>query len=322
MEKGKAAGKRRPVVVVTGPTASGKTRAAIEICEAFGGEVINADSVQVYRFMDIGTAKPSREERARVPHHLIDVVDPDEAYSAGRYARAARDAALAIHGRGRVAVVSGGTGLYICSLLDGLIDVGGAEPGLREALEAEHREAHEAGDPGLLHRRLRELDPEAAARIHPHDARRVVRALEIRVTAGTAASELRDRHGFSDRPYEVLHLALDPPKEELERRIAVRCQAMIDTGLIREVRNMRRRGYGPELRSMKAIGYRHMNPVVDGSDTLANALEAMQRDTRRFAKRQRTWLRAVPEVVYVDPEDRSGIHRRVEAFLAANASER
>ena len=305
-----------PVVVVTGPTASGKTPVAIELCEAFGGEVINADSMQVYRFMDIGTAKPSVEDRARIPHHLIDIVNPDGDYSAGRYAVDARRAAADIHHRGRVVFLVGGTGLYIRAFLDGLIDAGGADPVLRESLELEQAEAADAGNPGLLHERLAEIDPEAARKIHPNDQRRLVRALEIRTMAGANASEMRLRHGFSDRPYRVLHLALDPDKEELDRRIDLRCKAMVDAGLIREVRALRRRGYTSELRPMRAIGYRHINPVVDGSDTLANATVAMQRDTRRFAKRQRTWLRAVPEVTYLDPLRVGRLHTAVEEFLA------
>ena len=304
-----------PVVVVTGPTASGKTPVAIELCAAFGGEVVNADSMQVYRFMDIGTAKPNVEDRAKVPHHLIDIVNPDADYSAGRYAVDARRAAADIHGRDRIVFLVGGTGLYIRAFLDGLIDAGGADPVLRESLELEQAEATDAGNPGLLHERLAQIDPEAAQKIHPNDQRRLVRALEIRSMAGTSASALRDRHSFSDRPYRVLHLALDPDREELDRRIDRRCADMVEAGLIREVRALRRRGYTSELRPMRAIGYRHINPVVDGSDTLTNATLAMQRDTRRFAKRQRTWLRAVPEVVYVDPSRVGRLHEAVGEFL-------
>jgi len=304
-----------PVVVVTGPTASGKTSVAIELCDAFLGEVVNADSMQVYRFMDIGTAKPNVEDRARIPHHLIDIVNPDADYSAGRYAVDARRAAAEIHGRGRIVFLVGGTGLYIRAFLDGLIDVGGADPVLRESLELEQAEAADAGNPGLLHQRLAQIDPEAAQKIHPNDQRRLVRALEIRSVAGASASELRDRHSFSDRPYRVLHLALDPDKDELDRRIDRRCADMVQAGLLREVRALRRRGYTSQLRPMRAIGYRHINPVVDGSDTLANATLAMQRDTRRFAKRQRTWLRAVPEVVYVDPSRVGRLHEAVGEFL-------
>ncbi len=305
-----------PVVVVTGPTASGKSAIAIELARRAGGEIVNADSMQVFRYMDIGTAKPTAEERLVVPHHLFDVVDPDERYSAGRFAREARAVALRIHARGRPVFLVGGTGLYIRAFLDGLVETGDADPGLRERLEAEQARAAGEGDPARLHRRLTELDPEAAARIHPNDVRRTVRALEILDQAGRPASDVRADHAFEDRPFRVLHLAIDPGREELAERIDRRAEAMIEAGLLREVRALRERGYGPELRPMQAIGYRHIQPVVDGLDTLVNALEAMKVDTRRFARRQRTWLRAVPGVHWHRPDELAAISARVERFLA------
>jgi tRNA dimethylallyltransferase len=305
-----------PVVVVTGPTASGKSALGVEIALRFDGEVLNADSMQVYRYLDIGTAKPSLEERARVPHHLFDVVAPDVNYSAGRYAREAREAAAQVHARRKLVVLVGGTGLYIRAFLEGLVQTGEPDAELREQLEREHARATREGDPGRLHRRLQELDPRAGRRIHPNDLRRTIRALEICQQSGESASALRGGHAFADRPYASLHLALDPERETLAVHIDRRCKWMIESGLLREVRGLRELGYGPELRCMQAIGYRHMRPVVDGSDTLANALVEMQRDTRRFAKRQRTWLRGVPEAIWMDPRDESSIYRAVEGFLA------
>jgi tRNA dimethylallyltransferase len=303
-----------PVVVVTGPTASGKTGLGIEIALRFGGEIINADSMQVYRYMDIGTAKPSLEERARVPHHLFDIVEPNEEFSAGRFGQAARAAADAIHARGGLVVLVGGTGLYIRAFLDGLVADGGADPALRERLEREHAEGVEKGDPGRLHRRLEEQDPDAAERIHPNDLRRTIRALEIASQSGRTASGLRAEHGFADRAYPRLHLAIDPGREILGERIDQRCKQMIEGGLLQEVRQLREAGYGPDLRSMQAIGYRHINPVADGIDTLANALTEMQRDTRRFARRQRTWLRKVAEASWHDPANPKPIFEAVETF--------
>jgi len=305
-----------PVVVLTGPTAAGKSALGIQLARRFDGEIVNADSMQVFRYMDIGTAKPSLEERAIVPHHLFDVVTPDVAYSAGHYAVAGRDAIARIHERGRVAFLVGGTGLYIRALLQGLVDTGVADVALRERLEAEHARAAAEGDPDRLHRRLEKIDPEAAARIHPNDLRRTIRALEIAEQAGLPASEVRAAHGFANRSYRVLHVAIDAGREEGNRRIDLRCQAMIEGGLLQEVRGLRERGYGPELKPMQAIGYRHIQPVVDGSDTLANALEAMKRDTRRFARRQRTWLRKVDDVVWLEPEQGDDLASRVERFLA------
>jgi len=308
---------RPPVVVVTGPTASGKTPLAIELAVRFGGEIVNADSMQVFRFMDVGTAKPSPAERARVAHHLIDVVAPDQRYSAGRYARDARAAIAAIGARGHVAFLTGGTGLYIRAVLHGLIDGAEADEQLREQLEAEQASAERAGDAGRLYRRLVETDPDAAARIHPHDTRRVVRALEIAAETGHPTSRVRGAHAFEDSPYRVLHLALVPERRDLYARIDRRCQAMIESGLLQEVRELVAAGYGPELRPMRAIGYRHIVPVMQGRDTLANALPAMRRDTRHFARRQITWLRRVPDAVWVDPAHAAAITDLVDAFLAA-----
>jgi tRNA dimethylallyltransferase len=305
---------RPPVVVVTGPTATGKTPLAIEIARRFGGEILNADSMQVYRYMDIGTAKPTAEQRAEVAHHLLDVVTPDVPYSAGRYAEAAHRTAAAIRARGRLTILAGGTGLYIRAFLEGLIATGPPDQDLRAQLESEQVAAAAAGDPHRLHRRLEELDPESAARIHPNDARRITRALEI-VHGSKSASRVRAAHAFRDRPYRALHLALGLERSTLDARIDARCKAMIDAGLLQEMRDLALRGYGPDLRPMQSIGYRHMVPVLQGSDILPNALAAMQRDTRRFARRQLTWLRGVPDRIDVDPRDPDRIFERVEEFL-------
>ena len=186
---------------------------------------------------------------------------------------------------------------------------------MRGQLEAEAEEAEAAGDAGRLHRRLAEFDPAAAEGIHPHDTRRTIRALEIIHQAGRRASDVRDDHSFREEAFRSLHLAVDPGREIVSQRIEERCQKMIDAGLLREVRALRSRGYGPELRSMRGIGYRHVNPVADGRDTLANALISMAADTRRFARRQRTWLRKVDQAVWLDPSQEEPIMDRVEGFL-------
>jgi tRNA dimethylallyltransferase len=307
-----------PVVVVSGPTASGKSHAALELAERFEGEIVNADSMQVYRLLDVGTAKPSAAERARVPHHLFDVVAPDVQYDASRYARDAAQAIAAIHARGHVAFVVGGSGLYLRALLEGLSVGVGRSPELRASLEAEDERARAAGDPGLLHRRLAEIDPTAAGALHPNDRVRIVRALELHAATGVAPSVLQRRaQGVrAAAAWRVLHLALDPGPEALALRIDRRCEAMVAGGLLQEVRKLRDLGYGPALPSMRAIGYRHMQPVVDGVETLANVLEAMKRDTRRFARRQRTWLRGMPDVEWLPPEPLEALVQRVKRFLA------
>ena len=308
---------KQPVLVLTGPTAAGKSALALDVAKRWNGEIINADSMQVFRFMDIGTAKPSLEERAIVPHHLFDVANPDDEYSAGRYAIEARAAAEKIRASGKLAVLVGGTGLYIRAFLEGLIDTGGADTELRQRLEAEHAEAVEQGDPLRLFRRLEELDPRAATRIHPNDLRRIIRALEIVDHCGREASSVRSDHGFKQSPFQALHLALDPGREIVNERINQRCHEMIEGGLLQEVRRLREMGYSPGLRPMQAIGYRHINPVADGSDTLRNALESMQADTRRFARRQRTWLRKIETAQWCDPREGDTIHKLVEDFMQA-----
>ncbi len=306
---------RLPVVIITGPTASGKTAIGIRLARRCGGEILNADSMQVYRYLDIGTAKPTLAERALVPHHLIDIVAPDVQYNAGIYSRDARRAASEVCRRDRAVFLVGGTGLYIRAFLEGLMEAGGADPDRRRALEEEHRAAVAAGERRRLHDRLTSLDPESGARIHPNDLVRIVRALELIEATGKPLSELRAGPQPQKPRYRTLHLVIDPGPEKLKARIDARCVQMVESGLLQEVRSLRERGWGPELSCMRAIGYRHMQPVIDGADTLANVLVEMQRDTRHFARRQRTWLRSLRDAVWMDPDDEDGLQETVEAFL-------
>jgi tRNA dimethylallyltransferase len=303
------------VVVVAGPTAAGKSDLAIHLARRFAGEIVNADSMQVYRYLDIGTAKPTAEQRAAVPHHLIDVAEPDEQYNAGRFSEEASRAAVEIHARGRVVFLAGGTGLYIRAFLEGLLGEAAGDPGIRARLEAEHKVALAEEDTARLHRRLRSMDPESARQIHPRDVKRTLRALELQALTGRAPSELRRAHGFGERRYERLYLVADPGRASLNERIDRRCERMVEAGLLQEVRRLRELGYGPELPAMQAIGYRHMQPVIDGSETLKNVLEQLKRDTRQFARRQRTWFRSVPDAVWVEPDDVAAIEQRVREFL-------
>ncbi len=298
-------------VVVAGPTAAGKTALALELAERFDAEIINADSMQVYRYMDIGTAKPSLGERERVPHHLLDVVTPDVPYHAARFAEEARAAAARIHSRGRRALLVGGTGLYVRAFLEGLSAPVPRDPELRAELEREDLEARMRGEPTRLHQRLRALDPASAERLHPNDRVRIIRAIEVARTTGIPASAQRRRSPPRER---VLHLVVDPGREELRGLIDQRCEAMIEQGLLREVRELRERGYGPELASMRAIGYRHMQPVIEGREILAHVVEVMKRDTRQFARRQRTWLRGVEGARWFHPGERERIVVEVERF--------
>ncbi|HXG53393.1 MAG TPA: tRNA (adenosine(37)-N6)-dimethylallyltransferase MiaA [candidate division Zixibacteria bacterium] len=301
------------IAVILGPTAVGKSEVAFRVACALGAEIVNADSQQVYRYLDVGTDKPPEERRRAVPHHLIDVVDPDEEFSAARYRDLAAAAIEEIHGRRRPVVVCGGTGLYIKALTRGLFRPGAQDPARRARLAAEAEESGSAP----LHERLRRVDPRAAARIHPNDARRVIRALEVFETTGRPISEWQSRHAFGDAVYEVLEIGLERDRKELYQRIDRRCARMIELGLVDEIRELRSRGYSLGLRSLNSVGYRHMGWVVAGTMAFAEAFELMKRDTRRLAKRQLTWFRGDRDVVWFHPErDAETIERKIRDFLS------
>ena len=287
------------LVVLSGPTASGKTDAALALARRHPLEIVNADSMQVYRGMDIGTAKPSLAERREVPHHLVDVAAPDEDYSAGRFVAGAEEAIRGILARGRFPLVAGGTGLYIRALRSGL-DPLPSDAAVRARLSRRW----EAEGGAALHAELGRIDPRAAAKIHPADKVRVIRALEIAAVAGRAPSELRVSWGGAGR-YRVLFLALDPGRDAMYGRIDRRVDAMFRAGFVEEVRDLLARGYGPELKSMGALGYRHVVAHLLRGVSLAGTIEAMKRDTRRYAKRQMTWLRREPDVRWI-PGDSPG----------------
>jgi tRNA dimethylallyltransferase len=286
---------RPRVIVVCGPTAAGKTVMGIELAHAVGGEIISADSMQVYRGMDIGTAKPTPEERAAVRHHLIDILDPDGSFDAAQFARLGRQAIHDLHGCRKVPVVVGGTGLYIKALLAGLFRSDPGAPDVRRRLRSEV----EAQGPGALHERLAACDPDTAGRIHPNDAVRILRALEVFETTGRPLSQLQREHRFGDAPFAALKIGLSIEREELYRRIDHRVDAMVAAGLEAEVRSLLAKGYGPELRSMQSIGYSHMAGFIGGLMSREECLRTLKRDTRRFAKRQLTWFRADPQIVWL-----------------------
>ena len=275
------------VWAIVGPTASGKSAAALAAAERLGAEIVSCDSMQIYRELDVGTAKPSADERARVPHHLVDVVAPDEVYSAARWASAA-DAALAeIAARGRPALVVGGTGLYFRALRFGLMEAPPRDDTLRAQLYAEEEAA-----PGKLHARLTAVDPAAAARIAAADRVRLVRALEVHALTGVPLSQHHAQHRPEERhPMQVL--VLEPPFEWLEPRIAQRTSEMLAAGLVAETQRVRAR-WGPSLPGLGAVGYAEVCQFLDGQLTEAQLAPAIVRATRRYARRQRTWFRKEP----------------------------
>jgi len=271
------------LLVIVGPTASGKTALAVELAQRLGAEIVSADSQQCYRGLDAGTAKPTPEERARVPHHLLDVADPDEQLDANRFVQLA-DAAIAdIAGRGKRAIVAGGTGLWIRALLRGLLDAPGASPGFRSAL---HEEFEKLGVPAL-HARLREVDAEAAARILPNDRVRIERALEVHALCGRPLSELQREHRFAEVRYHSLIYFLDPPREVLRERIEARTRRMFADGALRaETEWLLGRG---SARALKIIGYEEMAEALRTGD-FAAAEERTRARTWQYARRQRTWF--------------------------------
>ncbi len=295
------------IAVIAGPTASGKTALAIALARRLGGEIVNADSQQVYRGLDVGTAKPTPEERAQAPHHLLDVVEPGEGMDAARFVALA-DAAIAdVAGRGRFPVVAGGTGLYLRALLHGVVAAPGRDPALRARLEAD---AAREGRPAL-HARLAAVDPEAARRIRPNDLVRIVRALEI-AHAGGRPSELFAAHAFAQDRYDADVFALDPPRAELHARIEARVREMFASGLLDEAAALLAR-FGDALPRKLPIGYADASASARGEIALGEAIRRVQVAHRRYARRQITWLRKERGVEWVRPPyDVEALARRVE----------
>jgi tRNA dimethylallyltransferase len=302
---------RPPLLVVVGPTGVGKTAVAVALAARLPIEAVSADSRQVYRGMDIGTGKPSAEERRLLYHHLLDIVNPDERYHAARFRREALAAALSVRARGRLPVVVGGTGLYVRALLKGLTPAPPADPALRAELEAE---AVQSG-PEALHARLRALDPEAAARLHPRDRVRVVRALEIRLRAeGGADAGAAGAHpgaGPGDwrgpSPFRLLMVGLVQERGRLGERIAARVRAMVAHGMMDEVRRLLDAGYAEQAPGMATIGYRQLAAVVRGRLSMDEAIRLTIRDTARYAKRQMTWFGRDTEIRWLDMDAAGGV---------------
>lgn len=307
---------RPKLIVITGPTASGKTSLAIEFAQRFNGEIINADSMQVYRYMDIGTAKPSRDERALVPHHLIDVVDPDEEFNAALYGQLARQAIEAIRSKNKIGFLVGGTGLYIRTLLGGLLKGPPSNPEIREDLNRRWQE--EGG--GVLYEQLKRKDTEAALRIHPHDRVRIIRALEIIDLTKERFSDLAKEHGFRENNIRSLKLAIHREREELYHKINSRSLEMIEKGLVKETQNLLNRGYTADLKPMKSLGYRHAAGYLNGEWDMNQMSYLLQRDTRHYAKRQLTWFRADPEIEWINPNQKGLLEVKISRFLSKSVS--
>jgi tRNA dimethylallyltransferase len=280
------------VVILLGPTGSGKTALSLALAERFGGEIVSCDSVAVYRGMDLGSAKPSPEERARVPHHLIDVANPDEAFTAGEYSRRARAALREIAGRGRLPIVTGGTGLYLRALTEGLFAGPARHPDLRERL----RRSAERHGTAWLHKLLVRLDAARAVEVHANDTPKLIRAIEVCLAARKPMSEVMGRDPLTG--FRLLRIGLNPPRAALYERLNHRCAEMFADGLVKETHGLLEQ-YGP-VKALDSLGYRQAMGVVEGTLTEEDAIKAAQQGHRNYAKRQLTWFRREPDVRWIE----------------------
>lgn len=304
-------GSSRPkVVVLAGPTGVGKTSLAISLAVKFGAEIISADSMQVYRYLDIGTAKPTSSEREKAVHHLIDLLDPDQEFDVAAYLARARPLINELHERRVPILVVGGTGFYVRSLIRGLFKGPGSDAVIRARLKQEARDSSKED----LHDRLAQVDPETAARLHPHDLFRVIRALEVFELTGRTISSFHTEHGLAEKPYQVLLCALTLPCEELYGRIEARTRRMFEAGLVEEVQSLLKRGYTPDLKPLKSIGYKQVVDFLTGTISLDQARVEMTRMTRRYAKRQMTWLRSQPDIFRISYDRKNELKEKVSKF--------
>jgi tRNA dimethylallyltransferase len=305
-------------ILVLGPTASGKSAVALALAQRFPAEIVSVDSAQVYRGMDVGTAKPDRATRERVPHHLIDLIEPTEAYSAGRFRDDALRVVREIDSRGRVPILAGGTMLYFQALREGLADLPRADAALRAQIEAE---AAQLGWPAL-HGQLAAVDPVTAARLEPTDSQRIQRALEVHRLTGIALSQLHAARAPQPLPFEALAISLEPAdRAALHRRIAERFTAMLQAGLVEELRALRSRyALRPTMPSMRTVGYRQAWEVLEGAHPMDTLHARGAAATRQLAKRQLTWLRSMPDLERLDclrPDLPEAVAARAARFLGA-----
>ncbi len=302
------------IVVLVGPTAVGKTSLALRIAPALNAEIVSADSMQIYRGMDIGTGKPTAEERQQVRHHLIDIVNPDESFDAVRFKERADRAIQDIRARGKVPMVVGGTGLYVKVLLHGLFE----DPGVDRFEKWEEKLHHYESLGQDPYKILESVDPDAAERIHPNDQVRARRALEVFLRTGHRISTLQRQHGFRGTRYDALLLGLSMDRERLFDRINRRVDAMVRSGLEQEVGTLLAKGYSADLPSMRSLGYRHLTDALRGELEGVDAIRLFKRDTRRYAKRQFTWFRNQERADWMTaPFQEERILETIRAFLKA-----
>ena len=299
------------LAVIAGPTGAGKSDLALTAAEAMSGEIINADSLALYQGFDIGTAKPGPEDLRRIPHHLIDVLEPNENFDAAAYLRAARPIVEKLSAEGRPALAVGGTGFYLRSLTRGLFEGPGRDDEFRRQLAAEAQQGIN------LHARLAELDPETAARLAPADRVRIERALEVLHLSGRSISQWQAEHGLAEAPFETMTIIIDRPPEEMAERLERRTRLMFERGLVEEVEKLLDQGWPDDLKPFGSIGYKETVQYLRGEISLDEALEKTLIATRQYAKRQRTWFRGqMPEGLWFHPDQSEGIISRLKKFFA------
>jgi len=301
------------LLVIAGPTASGKSALALDLAEALNGEIICVDSLTVYRGFEIGSAKPTAEQQQRIPHHLLDLCDPADPFTASDFRVAAAAAIQEITGRGKRPILAGGTGLYLRSLLRGLNKAPGEDPVLRELLQ--ERLEREGG--AALLAELAQVDPDTAQRLHPNNRNRIIRALEVFHTSGVPLSQFQDEHGFSETPYDALQFCLELPRPVLYQRIDDRVDAMLAAGLVAEVQGLLQAGVPSDCKPLQAIGYKEVVAYLQEKHDQTEMTRLIKRNTRHFAKRQLTWFRAEPAMQWVAyPENSATIHSAAATFFA------
>jgi tRNA dimethylallyltransferase len=300
-----------PLIVICSPTATGKSHLALQLAQSAGAEILNADSLQVYRYMDIGTAKPTRKEREKVAHHLIDVVNPDEEYNAAVYSEQARAIIENLAREGKPVFVVGGTGLYIRALLQGII----ATPPVDENIRKYYKELRDRHGREYVFGLLQKRDPQAALHINPNDSVRVIRALEVLDQSGQSIIALQQKHLFADCPYSVCKIGLRVERDELKKRINLRTSQMVEAGLLDEVRGLLAKGYSEKLKPLQSLGYKQMIDFIGKRQSWEQTLDSINRETWQYAKRQMTWFGADKTINWFRPEETEEIESKIEDFL-------
>jgi tRNA dimethylallyltransferase len=301
------------VLVILGPTCVGKTQLSLKLADIFKGEIVSFDSRQIYQWMDIGTAKPTKEERERIPHHLVDVVCPDDRFTAADYGKNAREVIRQITAQGRTPIAVGGSGLYLKALEEGFFEGPKADEDLRRRLE---EEAQEFGEPHLFDK-LKQIDPEAAKKIHPNDLVRIIRALEVHELTGKTISACQREGVYQPFPVNFVKIGLNIERAKLYQRIDLRVEQMIADGLLDEVKKLKERGYTPKLKALKSVGYQELFGYLGGKIDLPGAIENIKLNTRHYAKRQLTWFKKDNQIVWMDGEDKGVTQKAAEHFRSS-----